>query len=140
MEKVYGTVNKIRGDRAFVSIKRDSMCGDSCASCNLCAMKDTVLNVKNPVNAAVGDKVWIQMEAGGLLAAFLVYGAPVIIILTAVIISSIFKMREALTALVTVFAVVVWYVLVKIAENLGLMKEKYDAQIIAIDSVEGDVN
>ncbi len=140
MEKVYGTVNKVKGDRAYVSIKRDSMCGDSCASCNLCAMKDTVLNVKNPVNAAKGDRVWVQMEAGGLLAAFLVYGAPVIIILIGVILSSMLKMEGMLTTLVILGAVIIWYALVKLAEKRGFMKEKYDAQIIAIDSVEGDVN
>ena len=140
MEKVYGTVNKIKGERAFVSIKRDSMCGDSCASCNLCAMKDTVLNVKNTMNASVGDRVWVQMDAGGLLAAFLVYGAPVIIILAAVVISSMVNLQGKLTALVTIGAVILWYILVKIAEKTGLLKEKYEAQIIAIDSVEGDVN
>lgn len=140
MEKVYGTVNKTKGERAFVSIKRDSMCGDSCASCNLCGMKDTVLNVKNTVNASVGDRVWVQMDAGGLLAAFLVYGAPVIIILAAVVISSMVNLQGLFTALVTIGAVILWYSLVKIAEKTGLMKEKYEAQIIAIDSVEGDVN
>ena len=99
MEKVYGTVKRIKGDRAFVSIKRDSMCGDSCASCNLCAMKDTVLNVKNTKGAKVGDRVWVEMETGGLLAAFLVYGAPVIIILIGIIIASMCKCREDLRQL-----------------------------------------
>ncbi|MBO5452748.1 MAG: SoxR reducing system RseC family protein [Clostridia bacterium] len=140
MEKVYGTVKKVKNDRAFVSIKRDSMCGDSCASCNLCAMKDTVLNVKNTKGAKAGDRVWVEMETGGLLAAFLVYGAPVIIILLGIIIASMCKLQGGLTAIVIIAAVLVWYMAVKIAEKAGLMKGKYGAEITAIDSVEGDLN
>ena len=140
MGKVYGTVKRIKGDRAFVSIKRDSMCGDSCASCNLCAMKDTVINVKNTACAKSGDRVWVEMESGGLLAAFLVYGAPIIIILIGVIISAMLSLEGGITALGIIAAVFLWYVVVKIAEKCGLMKGKYDAEIIGIDSMEGDVN
>jgi positive regulator of sigma E activity len=81
MEKAYGIVKKTKGEYASVSIKRDSMCSDNCASCGLCSMKETVVTVKNSVNAQAGEKVVVTMESGGLLAAFLVYGMPVLLIL-----------------------------------------------------------
>ena len=49
-------------------------------------------------------------------------------------------MQGGLTAIVIIAAVLVWYIAVKIAEKAGLMKEKYGAEITAIDSVEGDLN
>ena len=65
MEKVYGIVKEIKGEYASVSIKRDSMCSDNCASCGLCSMRETVVTVKNPLNAKAGQKVAVTMESGG---------------------------------------------------------------------------
>ena len=140
MERIYGIVEKVNKDIAYVSVKRDSMCSDNCASCGLCSMKKTTLTVKNPIGAKPNDKVYVELKEGGLLAAFLVYGGPVLIILLGVIISSYLSYDEGLTALSILGGVVLWYIIVKICEIKGFTDNKYGAQIVSIDSLEGDKN
>jgi 8-amino-7-oxononanoate synthase len=59
------------------------------------------------------------MESCGLLAAFLVYGMPVIIILIGIILSSALKMKELTAVLITAVSVILWYILVKALEKYG---------------------
>ena len=61
--KEIGVINKLVGDKAFVSFQRKSGCGDSCASCkSKCGATFINTEVFNGVNAKVGDKVNVEIE------------------------------------------------------------------------------
>lgn len=138
MEKAYGQVKKIKGEYASVSIKRDSMCGDSCASCGMCGNIETVITVKNSAGAKTGDKVFIEMKDSGLLAATLVYFVPCLIIILGVIINSMFSISGKMTVILVVAFIILWYIILKFMEKNGPVKGKFGAEIISIESQKGD--
>ena len=79
-----GVVIDTYGEFAKVEARRS-------ASCEGCASKDTckpdsnasmIIEVINPVNARVGDRICFEVEAGTLLkSTFVIYLMPVIFIL-----------------------------------------------------------
>jgi sigma-E factor negative regulatory protein RseC len=75
----YGTVQKVKGDRAKVVIRRHEMC----ANCRACEMgtsdKTMTAQARNKAQAKVGDDVAIEMELASLMkASGIAYGAPLI--------------------------------------------------------------
>ena len=74
-----GIVQESKNGFVKVKIVRGSACGDSCASCNLCPGRETVIEAKNECGANIGDCVVLDMEGGKVInAAFLAYIVPVI--------------------------------------------------------------
>ncbi len=61
MEKL-GTVTKINGEFAEITVRRDSACGENCAACGLCANRDMTVCVKNTDGLCVGDSVRLLAE------------------------------------------------------------------------------
>lgn len=61
MEKL-GTVTKINGEFAEITVHRDSACGENCAACGLCANRDMTVSVKNTDGLCVGDSVRLLAE------------------------------------------------------------------------------
>lgn len=139
MERAYGQVKKIKGEYAVVAIKRDSMCGGSCASCGMCNMKDTEITVKNTLSAKEGDFVFVEMKDSGLLAATLVYFVPCLIIVLGVILNSMLNLSGKTTVILIVCLTVLWYIILKIMEKNGPIKGKFGAEIISIESQKGDI-
>ncbi len=76
-----GIVEECFGGMARVKITRSSACGDNCASCGMCANKETVIEARNVCGADKGDIVLLNMSSGRVLnAAFLAYIVPVILL------------------------------------------------------------
>lgn len=74
-----GIVKKLNTHTAEVEIVRSSACGDSCASCGLCAGQNAVVEAENTIGAKAGDTVVMDMaDKKVLYAAFLVYIVPII--------------------------------------------------------------
>ncbi len=73
-----GIVIEIRGELALIKPLADVLC--SC-SCHDEEMGINIIEAKNQVNAAVGDKVVFQVpEQGMLTAAFIVFMLPLILV------------------------------------------------------------
>jgi len=67
---------------AEIAVKRESACGGNCHSCSGCSGRTNIMKVaaKNPVLAAVGDRVVVSSSTGSILkAAVVVYVIPVIL-------------------------------------------------------------
>ncbi|GAA0178542.1 SoxR reducing system RseC family protein [Clostridium sediminicola] len=61
--KEIGVVSQVNGEKAYVSFKRKSGCGDSCACCKTkCAAAFITTEIANPLNAKIGDKVDVEIE------------------------------------------------------------------------------
>jgi len=77
-----GIVTQIIDDIAVVIVQRKSACGDNCAQCSGCETTNIQVTVKNPLNAEVGNTVQIESDSTKILiAAFLLYILPLIIII-----------------------------------------------------------
>lgn len=87
--KETGLVVGIEGKNAKITIERKSACG-SCKGCRLGSSDETsmTIEVSNEVGASVGDLVAVDMESTNvLLAAFIMYGIPLLALLTGVFFS-----------------------------------------------------
>lgn len=85
-----GVVRKVRGNRAEVEIIRAGSCGESCVGCGLdCSGSGVTVELYNPVNARVGDRVRIQGAGGNIaaLAAF-TYLLPLLMMVTGMVYGS----------------------------------------------------
>ncbi|WKY46378.1 SoxR reducing system RseC family protein [Eubacteriaceae bacterium ES3] len=80
--KEIGVIKKQQGSSAVVSIKRHAACGD-CGACQIGKDKASVETVaKNPIHAAVGETVEVEMEFVSVFrAAMICYGIPLIFFL-----------------------------------------------------------
>ncbi len=76
-----GQVVAISGDRAVIEVQRASACGENCAHCmGGCMPTRHRAVVKNPLGAAVGDRVKIEAKDKAIIrSAFLVYIVPILI-------------------------------------------------------------
>lgn len=136
MAKKYNTsgiVRSIRDSKAQIFIKRSSMCGSSCQNCeNICGSGETLIWAKNTVNASVGDDVTVSLNEGmGFLAAFLVYGIPLLIMVIGVIVLFALKVKQDIFLLIPLGGAVLWF------GGLYLMQKKgyfsmFDAEVSEI--------
>ncbi len=133
MESAEGIVRKLEGDKARVFIKRNTMCGDSCATCGLCGDKATVIGADNAVDAQVGDHVMVEIQTqSGLLGAFLAYGVPILIILLGMVMITITKANQLQGIVGVVVGIAVWFLLMWVMEKKGILKKKFGAKIVSI--------
>ncbi len=87
--KRQGKVIGINNDRARVSLRKHSACGD----CGACQIGEENMNMEidaiNTAMAKVGDDVEIDMASPNVLtAAFLAYGLPLISLIIGILISN----------------------------------------------------
>ena len=134
----FGKVTKTDKEFAFVKIKRNSMCGDSCESCNLCANKEIEIKAINQANAGVGDFVELKMpEENGFFAALLVYGTPMLLLMAGIIIGAYLSCVKV-ASLVALGVVALWYGALAILEKNKKYSEKLTPLIIAITGEKND--
>jgi sigma-E factor negative regulatory protein RseC len=84
-----GKIEKIEGNKAVISVKRVTACGDSCKSCSsACKVKSVIVetdisDVRDEIN--VGDYVEIRAENEVMLKHIAVlYGLPLLLMLITV--------------------------------------------------------
>ena len=75
-------IESVNGQYAYVTVKRATACGDSCATCSAqCKNKNNSIEVENKIGARVGEHVVIEMKTSRVLkSAFAVYILPLIIL------------------------------------------------------------
>ncbi len=83
--KKQGIVKSVFGDNCEVVIRRDTACGENCASCaGACKMRYQTVLAKNSIGASVGENVIIETDDRAIYkAAFLVYILPLCLFLIA---------------------------------------------------------
>ena len=98
----FGTVSEIKGDFAEVIIKKESSCGENCASCGMCdTSKMRKVLVLNECGAEKGNRVKIYLESyKTVILSLVTYILPLIIFF----VSFIFVKNELVLALVFVSA------------------------------------
>ncbi len=117
--KETGFVIKTDGNMAYVSVKRKSSCGDNCAMCKgVCKAPEIKALADNKIGAQVGDFVIVEAETKNVLkCAFLVYLSPVLLMMTAYILSISFAENKIIAAVVSVLAFLISGVIVKIFDK-----------------------
>ena len=127
-----GIVTKCEKEFAFIKIKRDSMCGDNCGNCNLCANKNIEIKGINTANAKAGDKVEVKMpEKTGLSAAILAYGAPMFILVLGIALGAVFG-EVNIAAVISVGVIILWYAILMVLEKNKRYSQKLIPVIIRI--------
>ena len=128
----YGIVTKCDKEFVFVKIKRSSMCGENCESCNLCAKKEIEIKAINQAGAKLGDDVELKMpEERGIIAAFLVYGTPMLLLMAALTVGAYINLVK-MASLVALVVILVWYGTLAVLEKNRKYSEKLTPVIIAV--------
>lgn len=135
-----GYVTAIKDDYALVSFKRKSGCGDNCASCSSgCTPSNSVVDVKNILNASVGDEVQVGLETKSFIQMTLwVYGFPLIMLFIGIFTGNHyfqklgFKSYELLSFLLGIILLCVSYSLLSVVDKKASKDTKYDLKMIKV--------
>lgn len=81
-----GKIERINGDKAIISVKRVTACGDNCKSCgSTCKQKSITIETDITEDYQVGDYVEITTESEVLMKHILfLYGVPLIIMMATI--------------------------------------------------------
>jgi len=125
--KQTGYVTNIDKSGITVSVVRSTACGDSCASCSSkCELKNTSIVAQYKEDVKTGDKVVFEMPTGRvILAAFLVYIVPLILLLAGYIIFSACGADEGTAVLGGLGVAVLWFVCMHFADRKMKMYYKH---------------
>ena len=123
MEKI-GEVVSVNGDYAEVVIKKESACGENCASCGMCDLsKLRKVKVLNEDDAKVGDEVEVFLDSRkSLLLAIITFILPLIIFF----VSFIFTENELVLAVVFILG----FVLSASVANLLAKKKSFMSKAV----------
>lgn len=82
-----GKIKQIGGNTMLVEFERSAMC-EKCGACER-AQKAMLMEVERIGNAAIGDRVEVELPAHTLLqAAFVAYGIPLILLLVGLLVGA----------------------------------------------------
>lgn len=120
-----GSVESVENGIAKVRIVRKSACGENCANCKGgCTPTEQIISAKNEAGAKKGDRVAIQMQTSYvLLAAFLVYILPLIMLFLMYAIVYAASKSEGVSVLAGIIMMLVSFFAVKKADRK--LKDKY---------------
>ena len=114
--KQYGLVLKSDPNKATLLVSRMSACGGSCESCGAaCAeSKPEYIEVLNTQDLKPGDRVELLMDAKTVLKFIsLVYGMPLIFLITGVIISLSLGFSQVLSVGLGFVMMIISYLIIK---------------------------
>lgn len=127
-----GVVESTNGNLAVVSVKRNTACGGSCASCSAkCHLKANQITVGNKIGAMPGDVVEIEMKTSTVLkSAFKVYILPLLLFFLGYFFVE-YKTKSQLFSLIGgLIAFSITFIFLLIWDRLN--KEKFTTTIIEI--------
>ncbi|OQB25339.1 MAG: SoxR reducing system protein RseC [Firmicutes bacterium ADurb.Bin182] len=129
MEKV-GTVIEVKGDIAVIRFERSPECG-KCRGCAMVGKNDSVVEIRNTLNAEAGDTVEIRLHERSIVtASLLLYFLP----LFALILGLIFFSRwgDIFAAAGGIGSALVVYALIKLFEPYLRRTGEFDPKMIKI--------
>lgn len=128
-----GKVIDIKNGRAVVRFERKA----ACDNCNMCMMRKKDMHIDmamdNKIGAVKDDSVAVEMKEGGVtLAALLVYGAPLLVMLGAILLAYLLKAPDYIVGIVAVAACLLAYTVLFVATRKLKLKKKIDPEIVRI--------
>ncbi len=137
----YATVKKLLdGNRAVISVIRESSCGKSCASCNGCSEKSRVITsvANNLCNAEVGDRVCVETPTRQIIGiASAVYILPLVFLFIACFVATAFGAGEGVCILSAAAGVALGFVFVRLINKRISKKCETECNIVSV--LNGDV-
>lgn len=118
--KQTGIVFELNDDKAKLIVTRLAACGSSCESCSAhCGEnKQEYINVKNDLGLKIGDRVEITTDSKAVLKYIsLVYGLPLIFLISGVVIGMLLNLKEMYSLLVGFVFMIVSFIIVKTVDN-----------------------
>ncbi len=122
-----GKIEKINGDKAVISVKRTSACGDSCKSCGAsCKQKSVTIETDITPEYEVGDYVEITTESEVMLKHILVlYGVPLLIMIATIGLIQLLldnPNKDMISAVASLLSLVVSYYILKAYDKNEMKK------------------
>lgn len=125
-----GKIERIDGNKAVISVKRVSACGDSCKSCSSACKVNSVIvetEISEDEDINVGDYVEIKAENEVMLKHILVlYGLPLfLMIVTVIIVQAILATRpdkDIISAIASLFSLIGSFFLLKAYDKREMKK------------------
>lgn len=125
-----GKIEKIDGNKAVISVKRVSACGDNCKGCSSACKVNSVIvetdisDVNEDIN--VGDYVEIKAENEVMLKHILVlYGLPLLLmVITVFIVQALLESpnKDIISAVASLFSLIVSFFLLKAYDKNEMKK------------------
>ncbi|EFM24865.1 positive regulator of sigma(E), RseC/MucC [Peptoniphilus duerdenii ATCC BAA-1640] len=118
--KQTGIVFELNDDKAKIIVTRLAACGSSCESCSAhCGEnKQEYINVKNDIGLKIGDRVEITTDSTAVLKYIaLVYGLPLIFLISGVLIGMLLNLKEMYSLLVGFVFMIVSFIFIKTIDN-----------------------
>ena len=125
-----GKIERIDGNKAVISVKRVSACGDSCKSCSSACKVNSVIvetEISEDEDINVGDYVEIKAENEVRLKHIVVlYGLPLLwMIVTVIIVQAILATRpdkDIISAIASLFSLIISFFLLKAYDKREMKK------------------
>ena len=123
-----GKIEKIQGNKATVSVKRVSACGDNCKGCSSACKQPTVyFETDITQEYEVGDYVEITTENEVMLKHIaVIYGIPLIVMIITIGIVQIMlntnPNKDIISAVASVLSLVVSYFILKAYDSKEMKK------------------
>lgn len=118
--KQTGIVFELNDNKAKIIVTRLAACGSSCESCSAhCGEnKQEYINVKNDIGLKIGDRVEITTDSTAVLKYIaLVYGLPLIFLISGVLIGMLLNLKEMYSLLVGFVFMIVSFIFIKTIDN-----------------------
>lgn len=131
-----GIVINVDGDYLEIVSVRPSACGTSCENCHAhCESKPEIIKVLNTIDAKTGDNVELEINSASVLSYIgLVYGLPLIVFISSILISSsiLGESKQMFSLLIGVFNLVITYLIIKVFDsNLKISNSEIKLRKIA---------
>ncbi len=115
-----GKIEKIDGNKAVISVKRVSACGDNCKSCSSSCKVNSVIfetDIPEDQDIQVGDYVEIKAENEVMLKHIMVlYGLPLLLMIATVFVVQMILTgpnKDIISAVASLFSLIISFFLLK---------------------------
>ncbi len=124
--KQIGVITEVQKNTAIVQIKRTSACGGKCASCSGCETTPHKVEVRNRIEAQIGQIVEIEMKDSRVLfAAFMIYIIPLMMLFVGYGIGILLFGIELYAGVTGVILLIISFVSLKLMDKRLNRSEKY---------------
>lgn len=124
-----GKIEKITGNKAVISVKRVTACGDSCKSCGSSCKVNSVIvetDLEDGHTFEEGDYVEITTENEVMLKHILVlYGLPFILMIATVVLVQLLlnnPNKDMISAVASLFSLILSFYLLKAYDKIEMKK------------------
>lgn len=124
-----GIVKNVNGENVRVAFIKKSGCGGNCHKCNGCPKDTLILDVKNTLDAKIGDEITVEVKQKEFSQmVVLAYIVPGVLFFLGLLLTYMFTHNELLAALVGFVVLVITYTITgRLNKN---KEEKYNLTMI----------